>query len=164
MPDSLEPFTSIDPDVDLHVPKQQRELAEAPLVLLSVIAVGGAVGALGRYGASVLAPSSVGELPRATIAVNVIGCFFIGVVMTVLEHRPTAHRLLRPFVGVGLLGGFTTFSTYTIEVQQLLAERHVLFALSSLFGTVVAALGAVAAGMATAQVVRRSLTPTGTQP
>ena len=85
-----------------------------------------------------------GGLPWATITVNVLGCLAIGW-LTVWARRRGAE-LLRLGVGVGGLGGFTTFSAYAVDVQQLLLDDRVLAAALVLFGTLVAALLAVAAG------------------
>jgi fluoride exporter len=67
------------------------------------------------------------------------------VLVTEVAGRP--HRLLRPFVGVGFLGGFTTFSTYAVQAHQLLTEQRPGTALAYLFGTLVAALLATETGM-----------------
>jgi CrcB protein len=151
MSDPVEPIAAVDSDVDLQVLQQRLELQGTPLSLLGVIAAGGAVGALARYGASVLAPPTVDGFPWATFGVNITGCFLIGALMAWLARRPTRGPLPRLFLGVGVLGGFTTFSTYTVEAEQLLADRHVLLALVYLFGTLAAALAAVTTGMAVAR-------------
>lgn len=119
--------------------------ADAPL--LAVIAAGGGIGAVLRYGVGLWVPSH-GDMPWPTLGINVIGCFAIGVLMVVITEIRTPHRLLRPFLGVGVLGGFTTFSTYAVEVRRLLESGRTVLALGYLGGTVVLALGAVVAGMA----------------
>jgi len=115
--------------------------------VLLAIACGGALGALARHGLAVWMPADVASFPWATFWANVVGCVLIGVLtVLVTEVAGRPHRLLRPFVGVGLLGGFTTFSTYTVQTQQLLTEQPGT-ALAYLFGTLVAALLAVETGM-----------------
>lgn len=90
---------------------------QAPVV--AVVALGGAVGASARYGASLLWPTPVGGFPWTTLGVNTVGCALIGMFMVVISDVWAAHRLVRPFFGTGVLGGFTTFSTYAVDVQQL---------------------------------------------
>lgn len=135
---------SVDPDVDVHVPAQRRELARTHGGVLAVIALGGGLGALARYGISLLLPTTPGHFPLGTFVINVLGCFLIGVLMVRWGQRP----LLRPFLGVGILGGFTTFSTYAVETRALMTPGEVPLAMLYLFGTLAAAMLAVLAGVA----------------
>jgi len=121
------------------------------------IASGGALGAVARYGVSTAWPHAPTAFPWATFAVDVAGCFLIGVLMVFLtEVAGRPHHLIRPFLGVGILGGFTTFSTYTVEVQRLLAGGHPQLALLYLFGTLGAALVAVQLGIVAARLLART--------
>lgn len=120
----------------------------AGAAVLATVAAGGAIGALARYGLSEAVPDQPDGFPWATFAVNVLGCFGVGVLLAVLSSR--SHPLLRPFLGTGILGGFTTFSTYAVESGHLLAHRPVV-AVLYLFGTLVAALIAVRLGRAVAR-------------
>lgn len=143
---------AIDPDVDLHVPAQR---AEPQRRVLAAVAAGGAVGASARYGVSLLWPAGPGAFPWATLGVNAVGCALIGVLMVLIsEGGRTAHPMVRPFVGVGVLGGFTTFSTYAVDFSRLLDEGEAGTALAYAGLTVVAALGAV---WAAAAVTRRAV-------
>ncbi|WP_431876468.1 FluC/FEX family fluoride channel [Micromonospora marina] len=143
----------VDPDVDLRVPADRKELSEHPAAVLGVIAAGGVFGALARAGAQSAVPHQAGGFPWATFAVNVTGCLLIGVLTAALAARP-AHPLTRPFLGVGVLGGFTTFSAYAVDAQRLLAGGAAGTAAVYLAATVLAALAAVAAGDAvTARVL-----------
>ncbi|MER5607758.1 CrcB family protein [Micromonospora tulbaghiae] len=135
----------VDPDVDLRVPADRTELPAHPAAVLGVIAAGGVLGALARAGAQAAVPHQPGGFPWATFAVNVTGCLLIGVLMAVLAARP-AHPLTRPFLGVGVLGGFTTFSAYAVDAQRLLTDGAAGTAGAYLAATVLAALAAVAAG------------------
>lgn len=121
--------------------------------VLAVIAVGGIVGTEARYALSVAWPHGPGQLPAATWVANTSGCFLIGVLMVVLTELTAAHPLVRPFLGVGVLGGYTTFSTATVEVQQLVQQGRAALALGYLLATVVAALVAVALGTAATRAV-----------
>lgn len=87
--------------------------------VLVAVAIGGALGGTLRYAVSLAWPTPPGHLPWATLAVNVAGCAAMGVVMATLIHRHRPHRLLRPLLATGLLGGFTTFSTYAVDVVGL---------------------------------------------
>lgn len=77
------------------------------------------------------------------MAVNVLGCALIGVLMVLITEVWSRQRLLRPFLGTGVLGGFTTFSTYTVDIQRLVAGAHLGTALLYLTVTPVGALLAV---------------------
>jgi CrcB protein len=136
---------AVDSDVDLHDPRQRAELRPS---VLAAIAVGGAMGGLARYGINVALP--VKTFPWATFGINVSGCFLISVLMVLITTRWPNARLLRPFAGVGFLGGYTTFSTYVVDIRNTVAAGHPAVAVVYLAGTLVAALGAVWAGMALA--------------
>ncbi|UYB39995.1 CrcB family protein [Streptomyces sp. Je 1-4] len=111
--------------------------------VIGVVAVGGAIGAAARYGAALLWPTGNGSFPWTTLAVNVVGCALMGVLMVMITEVWPAHRLVRPFLGTGILGGFTTFSTYAVDIQRLIDARHPAVAMACLAGTVLAALAAV---------------------
>jgi CrcB protein len=145
----------MDPDVDLHIPRQRRELFRTPWSVLGVISAGGAIGALGRYGLATAWPHAAGHFPWATFVTNVSGCLLIGILMVLITEVWSAHRLIRPFLGVGVLGGYTTFSTYTGDVQQLVAAGAARTALLYLAGTLAAALAAVYVGITLTRLATR---------
>jgi fluoride exporter len=120
----------VDPDVDLAVRAQRRELAGHPLDLLGAIAMGGVLGAEGRYALGVVLPHGPADWPWSTLLINTSGCLLIGVLMVVITELVVVHRLLRPFLGVGVLGGYTTFSTATVDTLTLLHAGRPLAALS----------------------------------
>lgn len=136
-----------DSDVDLHVARQRTELRRAPWAVLAVISAGGVLGALARHGLALAWPHQHGRFPWATFITNVSGCLLMGVLMVLIIEVWPAHRLLRPFLGVGVLGGYTTFSTYTVEVQRLATAGAARTALFYLAGTLLAALACVYAGI-----------------
>lgn len=117
------------------------------------VAVGGALGALARYGIGLLVPRPSGAFPWATFLVNVLGGFLIGMLIVVITERSRAHPLARPFLVTGILGGFTTFSTYAVDAQQLIAAGRVGVAGAYLAGTLVAAVGATWVGLTLARRV-----------
>ncbi|MFD8200221.1 fluoride efflux transporter FluC [Streptomyces sp. NPDC059701] len=135
-------------------PRRRRVRAQAPVV--GVVALGGGIGAVARYAVSLGWPAHPGGFPWATFWVNVTGCAVIGVFMVVITDVWAAHRLVRPFFGTGVLGGFTTFSTYAVDSRQLFATGHAGTGLAYLAATPVAALTAVGlAAWATRRVLER---------
>jgi CrcB protein len=142
----------VDDDVDLPDPRRCRELAEYGRWVLVVIAAGGVIGAELRYGVGLLLESGPQSFPWATLLVNVIGGFGIGVLMAVLGRAERAHALVRPFLGVGVLGGFTTFSTYSTDTYRLIdvgrPELALGYAALTLFAALVATLAGAAVGSA----------------
>ncbi|MGW8883490.1 fluoride efflux transporter CrcB [Streptomyces sp. NPDC055749] len=126
-------------------PAQRAETAGgAKWKVLGVIAAGGALGAVARYAALLHWPADGDSFPWAVFVVNVSGCALIGVLMVLVAEQGAVSRpLLRPFLGVGVLGGFTTFSTYAADVSELLVREQALTAMAYAMGTVLAALGAV---------------------
>lgn len=123
--------------------------------VLGAVSAGGAIGALARYGLATAWPHPPGHFPWAVFVINVSGCFLIGVLMVLITEVVTPHRLVRPFLGVGVLGGYTTFSTYTGDIQQLVDAGAARTGLLYLAGTLVAALAAVSAGRTLTRVVAR---------
>lgn len=141
-------------DLASGVPVARKRRLGAPWDVLAVVAVGGSAGSLLRYGASVAWPVVTGAFPWTTLLINVLGCFAIGVLMFVITELG-AHRLARPFLGVGVLGGFTTFSTYVIDAANLVLTGHIAVAALYLVATVIGAMGAVVAGLQGARAVAR---------
>jgi CrcB protein len=111
--------------------------------VIAVVALGGALGATARYALSLHWPTPPGGFPWATFWTNVIGCAVIGVFMVVITDVWAAHRLVRPFFGTGVLGGFTTFSTYAVDIQKLVDHGRPGTGLAYLAATLLAALTAV---------------------
>ena len=136
-----------DPDVDLAFAQQRRELHPHHPAMLGVITLGGVIGALIRYQIGLWWPTPNGHFPTATLTINLIGCLVIGIFMVIINELTTPHQLLRPFFGTGVLGGFTTFSTYSMDITNLLREGHGGTALAYLAITAVGAVLAVSAGM-----------------
>ncbi|OIJ94081.1 fluoride efflux transporter CrcB [Streptomyces monashensis] len=137
----------------IRVPAAARRRPEwrgqAPIV--AVVAVGGALGACARYGLALALPTPPGSFPWATFWTNVIGCAVIGVFMVLITDVWAAHRLVRPFFGAGVLGGFTTFSTYAVDIRGLVEAGRPGAGLAYLAGTLCAALTAVWLGLVAAR-------------
>jgi CrcB protein len=115
--------------------------------VVAAVSAGGALGALARHGVELALPARPGGVPWSTLLVNASGCLLVGVVLAVVVEGRTAHRLARPFLVTGVLGGYTTFSTCAVDAHLLLLDGRVGTALAYLAGTAVLALAAVRAGL-----------------
>ena len=125
--------------------------------VLAVIAVGGSLGSLARYGVGRLLPWHQDGFPWATFVENVSGGLALGVLMVFLLDVWPPNRYARPFLGVGVLGGYTTFSAYMLETRDLFASGQAGTALAYLLGSLVVGLAAVWLGLGTARaLVRRT--------
>jgi len=124
---------------------------------LFLIGAGGFVGSVLRYLVSgyVQRLTNNFEFPYGTLAVNLLGCLTIGALSYLVDMRGMFTPESRTFVFVGLLGGFTTFSTFGNESVALLRDGENLSALANVGAHVVAGLGAVWAGRALAALVWR---------
>jgi CrcB protein len=120
---------------------------------LAAIFVGGAIGALARYGVSRALPHDPGSWPWATFCVNVAGALTLGYLTTRLQERlpPTAYR--RPLLGTGLCGALTTFSTVQVELLQMLDDGRGGLAAGYAAASIAAGVLAIAAAT---NVVRAS--------
>lgn len=122
---------------------------------LAAVAVGGAAGALGRYGLGLAFPHAAGTFPWATFVINVTGCLLIGALIVLVTEWREAHPLVRPLLGTGVLGGYTTFSTYAVDAHQLLGAGRVAAAGAYVAGTLVAALAATWLGLTLTRLATR---------
>jgi len=118
---------------------------------LAAIAVGGSLGTLARYGVERAVVPSAHGIPWATLTVNVVGSFVLGGVLTLVVERWPGDRYLRPLVAVGFCGGFTTFSTLAVEIDQRLQHGRPAVAAVYLAATLLAGLGAALAGITLAR-------------
>jgi fluoride exporter len=122
---------------------------ERSLAMLLVIAVGlgGAAGALARYGLDRLIERHVTTVfPWSTFTINVTGCFLAGLAVTALVDRHDLPAWVRTGIVVGFLGAYTTFSTFGQESRDLFDGGHVSLAVVNATGSVVVGILAVAAG------------------
>lgn len=115
------------------------------------VAAGGVLGAEARFLLGVLFPQAPGGWPWTTFWINVTGCALIGVLLTVLAATRRPHPLLRPLLGVGVLGGYTTFSTWAVDVVDLAVAGRPGTALVHVLVTPVAAVLACALGIGVAR-------------
>lgn len=114
---------------------------------LLLVAIGGCLGAVTRY----LVDAGVtkfagGDFPWATLLVNVTGAFALGVLVVLTVERGLLPMALRPAVGIGFLGAYTTFSTYAVDALLLAEGGRMLRALAYVLASNVLAIAAAAAG------------------
>jgi CrcB protein len=124
-------------------------VATVPRVRWILVFLGGGLGSLLRFELGGFVQSRIGPaFPWGTFAVNALGCFAIGVLATWFDERGAAGSETRLFLIAGLLGGFTTFSSFGLETFRLLEEAHYLAALGNAAGSVAVCLAALAIGVA----------------
>lgn len=141
-------------------------MSQLPLHLrpgaIALVFVGGAVGTLARYLLALALPP-VGGLPIATLLVNVVGAFLLGVLLGGIAKRGAESRrgrTLRLLIGTGVMGGFTTYSTLAVETAQLIGGGNGWLGAGYALGTLVIGLGASLLGIAAgAALVRPRAVP-----
>lgn len=118
-----------------------------------LVAAGGALGAMARYWVYNAGPFPGQKSVLATFLINVAGSLLIGVMYVVVTERALLPDAWRSLVSIGLLGAFTTYSTYSLDALQLLQQGMVSTALLYLLGTMVVCLLAAYAGVQLARIV-----------
>ena len=112
------------------------------------VGIGGALGAMARFGLGGLIGAPASGFPLATFLINVLGSLLMGVLVGVLvKLTPVWGPEARLFLAVGVLGGFTTFSSFSLEAVSLLEKGEIVLALGYVAGSVVFGLAAFWAGM-----------------
>ncbi len=130
--------------------------------LFAAAAVGGALGATVRYAMESLIPTARDGWPTATFIVNLTGAFILGVVIVLVGRfapdpaTGQVSRRIRPFLVTGVLGGYTTFSTYMVEAHGLLDTNQPVMVGIYVFGSLLLGVLLVGMGMAAANRVLRS--------
>ena len=117
--------------------------------ILGVVAVGGAIGSMARYAVSTI-QSPVVSFPYAIFIVNLSGGFLMGVVTTLLALKFSVSSEVRAFLTTGILGGYTTFSTFSLETMQLFEDGELQSAATNIAVSLLAGGLAAAAGIALA--------------
>lgn len=114
----------------------------------ALVFLGGGLGSISRYWLSGLVYQKLGNgFPYGTLAVNVLGCLLIGVLMTATEERFLVNPAVRVFFAIGILGGFTTFSTFSFETISLLRDGQVLYATANILANMMTCLLGTWVGM-----------------
>lgn len=121
--------------------------------VVAVVAAGGALGSVGRYGIDQLAPADPGQFPTATLIINLTGSFVLGLALVLLIERLPPSRYARAFLAVGVIGSFTTFSSFVVAVAQLASEHHISTAALYLAASVLGGLAVAQLGIACGRAV-----------
>jgi len=160
-----QPFP-IDPDLAPSDPAEprvgrprlppRRRHSRARADVLAVIAAGGMLGASARYGIGELIPTGPDEFPWATFWTNLSGSFVLGLLLTVLLGRFPPTRLVRPFLATGVLGAFTTMSTYQVETALLIKDGHAMTGVTYGLGSLIAGVALASAGMIAGRLLART--------
>jgi fluoride exporter len=121
--------------------------------MILLVAIGGAVGSIARYlMASSIQTASGWEFPIGTVLVNILGCFLIGILYVLLVARPDPRHELRALLIVGVMGGFTTFSSFSLETVTLAMNGHYTSATLNVVISVAACLVGTVLGIALARI------------
>ena len=112
------------------------------------VAVGGAIGSMLRYGIGQLTTNVLGTTPvLATFTVNVSGSFLLGIFYTLCNDRLVTSIELRVLIGVGLIGGYTTFSTFSFETIRLIESGESIKAITNILTNLLFGIGAAYLGI-----------------
>jgi len=119
-----------------------------------LVFAGGGIGAAARYWLQGLVYQRMGTgFPAWTLLVNIIGCLLIGLLMSTLEDRFVIYPSLRIFLAIGILGGFTTFSSFSYETMALLRDGELLYASANVLLSIVTCLGATWLGLTLGKIL-----------
>ena len=119
-----------------------------------VVFIGGGIGAVFRYLLAGWIYKIIGtDFPYGTLVVNVIGCFLIGLFLTIAEDRFLINPSLRIFVAVGIIGGFTTFSTFNFETIELLRDGAFALGMMNVVASIVLGLSATWVGSILGKII-----------
>lgn len=114
---------------------------------LAAVAAGGMLGAPARYELALALPARSGTFPLSTFVINITGSFVLGALVTLMVEKWPPTGYLRPFAATGVLGAYTTWSTFMVDTDLLLKAGRVLVAAGYVAATLSAGLAAVYAGI-----------------
>jgi CrcB protein len=124
------------------------------MIKLLLIGFAGFIGTLGRYWLSGVVARRYGEtFPLGTLAVNLVGCFLVGLLFYLMQERYLVNQNVRTIILIGLLGGFTTFSSLGLQTFTLLQDNEVALAVLNMVASNVMGLLLVWAGYTLAKVL-----------
>jgi CrcB protein len=122
--------------------------------VLAVISLGGMLGASARYGIARWLPTGTGRFPWATFWTNLSGSFLLGLLLVLLLERFPPTRLVRPFLATGIIGAFTTMSTYEVETALLINDGHAATGVIYGVGSLIAGLALAYLGIHVGRLAR----------
>jgi CrcB protein len=122
---------------------------------LLAVAAGGALGAMARYAIDLMADRLGVALPWATLTINLVGSLLMGLLVSYVLTHPARHLLWRPFLGAGVLGGFTTFSAFAGDAVLLADEGARAASAAYVAATLAGGLLALWAGYEMGHALRR---------
>jgi CrcB protein len=125
----------------------------ADVDVLAVVAAGGVLGAAARFAVAEAIPHRPGAFPWATFWTNLLGSLVLGFLLVLVLERFPPGRYLRPFLATGIVGAFTTMSTFAVETAVLIKDGHVTAGLLYAFATVICGLTLAYAGTVAARLV-----------
>jgi len=118
------------------------------LQLVLAVAIGGAIGSVARYGVGMGSTKLFGlAFPWGTLIINIVGSFLIGAFAESFALRWDAPQAVRLFLTVGICGGFTTFSTFSLDAYLLMERGELWQAAAYMIGSVALSIGALVAGL-----------------
>jgi CrcB protein len=124
--------------------------------VLGCIVIGGALGALARYGVGRVVHGPVDGFPRATFAINLSGAFALGCFLSFVRERHWTVKYARPLFALGFCGAFTTFSTMAVDTVTLAKDGHAALGIGYLLLSVALGLVTCALGVGAGRVAARS--------
>ena len=136
----------VDSDIDWEPAAGPSRPHLAPSVVGAVF-VGGCAGGLARYGLTSLLPATSAQWPWGVFLANVGGAFVLGLLLVLLLEVWPGTTLVRPLLGTGFCGGFTTMSSLVVSADRFAADGHGSLAVGYVVTTVVAGLAAAGAGL-----------------
>ena len=152
-----EPGSTHNIDADLRPACRVRETRPRQWDVVVAVAVGGVIGTEARYGIELAVPHRPSGFPWSILIINATGSLAIGALMVLLVELTLPHRLARPFLGVGVLGGYTTYSTFAVDTVHLLNAHRPAAALAYMVLTVVVCLIAVAVASTTTKAAGEAI-------
>lgn len=144
-----------EPAIAGHRRLPRRRHGRARPDVLAVIALGGMVGSTARFKLAEAIPTRPGHFPWATFWTNLSGSFVLGFGLIVLLERFPPSRYLRPFLATGIIGAYTTMSTYLVDTAVLIKDGHAATGLLYGLGSLVAGLVCAFAGIVAARLTPR---------
>ncbi|NNN09407.1 MAG: fluoride efflux transporter CrcB [Acidimicrobiaceae bacterium] len=125
------------------------------MVIVFALGCGGVIGAIARYAVSLAIPTQTGQFPWGTFVINISGSAVLGFLLLLLIEQFPKGRLVRPFVGSGIIGAYTTFSTFQVDTLLLIRHHEIGVAVTYMMGSLLAGLLAVWLGMKVARLIIR---------